>query len=97
MGSKFLEPGGGCARSAVSRRMLEVVPQAAQIAQGSVSNRPETGERLNMLATAACYCGPGRAAGPRYTCITCLGFARIGQRIEARAPHRYQEERGVAS
>lgn len=76
------------------RVRLEVVPQAGGTAQGAGgSGLGRTGDYSTMLATAACHCGPGRTAGPRYICLTCAGFARIAQRIEARAPHLHQEQR----
>lgn len=47
----------------------------------------------NTLGAAACYCGPGRVAGRRYTCVTCAAFARVGKLIESRAPYRCTEAR----
>lgn len=83
------------------RPRLEVVPRAARTAQGAGGNKglSRTGGYSTMpgtnLSSAACFCGPLRSAGPRYTCMTCLGFARIGRRIEERAPHRYAERRAA--
>ena len=76
------------------RPRLEVVPRAvaaAQGAEGKVLTR--TGINGAMLATAACRCGPGRVAGARYVCLTCAAFARIGKRIETRAPLLHSEVR----
>lgn len=79
------------------RPKLEVVPQAARTAQGTERNKglSRTGGYSTMLGTEPCRCGPGRAAGPRYTCTTCAGFARIGRRIQEREPHRYTEQRSA--
>lgn len=76
------------------RPKLVVVPQAGGTAQGAVGNiGRQTSNHLSMLGTSACYCGPGRTGGPRYVCLTCAGFARIGRRIEARAPYLHTEAR----
>lgn len=76
------------------RPKMMVVPQAGGTAQGAGgSGLGRTGEYSTTLGTAACHCGPGREAGPRFTCLACAGFARIAQRIEARAPHLHQEQR----
>jgi hypothetical protein len=88
--------GTGCGR--LWRRhmppRLRGVPRTEPTVQGAKgTGLSRTEPNFTTLGTAACHCGPGRAAGPRYTCITCLGFARIGSRIEARAPHRYFEQR----
>lgn len=76
------------------RPKLEMVPQAARTAQGAGGNGlGRTKGYSTTLGTAACHCGPGRDASPRYICLTCAGFARIAQRIEARATHLRQEPR----
>ena len=77
------------------RPRFEVVPRAVAAAQGAEGFGRETSNHLSMLGTAACRCGPGRAAGPRYMCVVCAAFARIGKRIEARTPHRYTEQRSA--
>lgn len=77
------------------RPRLEVVPQAARTAQGADGgNGWTTSGYSTMFATSdACFCGPGRTAGQRYTCTTCARFARYGRQIEERAPHLHQERR----
>lgn len=76
------------------RQKLVVVPRAGGTAQGAEGRvLTGTGGYSTMLGTSACYCGPGRTGGPRYVCLTCAGFARIGRRIEARAPHLHTEAR----
>lgn len=78
------------------RQKLVVVPRAGGTAQGAGGNiGRQTSSHLSMLGTAPCHCGPGRAAGPRYTCLTCAGFARIGRLIHEREPHRYTEQRSA--
>lgn len=76
------------------RPRLEVVPRAARTAQGAGDKGlSRTGEHFTMNGTEPCHCGPGRSSSSSYTCLTCAGFARIGRRIEARAPHLHTEAR----
>ena len=68
-------------------------PGGAAGVDGNTKGLSRTSPNLSTLATDPCMCGPGRTASNRYTCITCLGFARIGRRVEAREAHRYTERR----
>lgn len=78
------------------RYRLQLVPQAAQTAQGAEARvLSGTGGYSTMLGTAQCTCGPNRTASPRYTCVTCARFALIGRRIEAREAHRFTERRAA--
>lgn len=78
-------------------RHLQMVPRAVAAAGGTSKQHNGQATKFNstMLGTAACFCGPSRAAGPRYVCVTCASFARIGRRIDERASHLYAERRAA--
>lgn len=79
------------------RPKLEMAPQAVGAAWGTGDGGlGSTGANGGMLGTAACHCGPGRTASPRYTCTTCARFALVGCRIQQRAPHLLTERRRAA-
>lgn len=59
----------------------------------AVIQRRQSSAKSAFGADQPCYCGPGRQAGPNYSCVTCARFVGISKKIAARAPHLYAERR----
>lgn len=59
----------------------------------AVKQRRQSSAKPTFGADQPCYCGPGRQAGPDYSCVTCARFVGISKKIAARAAHLYAERR----
>ncbi len=63
------------------RKALAVVQTASAQVEGKC---PGGRRKSTTLDSAACYCGAGREAGPRFVCVTCARLSRYWREVQGR-------------